>query len=159
CTEALDSTTHWPCVDRSEGRPHGKPELERLLREQRVVEDTRPLWVVGEDQSERDVQNRHEEADLETGRGLEVFPRKPLARDAVGVELADVDKRCRLDRLPRLYLTRVVERNQADRAGDRELLFDVEQQALVAADDQIRRQRIGGPDRADVEAAHAVLAA
>src|SRR5262249_49277439 len=45
------------------------------------------------------------------------------------------------------------------RSGNRELLFEVEEQALVAADDQIRRQRIAGADRADVETAYAVLAA
>src|SRR5439155_14130097 len=52
----------------------------------------------------------------------------------------------------------VVEQNRADRTGDRDLLFHVEQHALVAAEDETRR-RILRSDAADVEAADAVLAA
>src|SRR5262249_36264612 len=48
--------------------------------------------------------------------------------------------------------------NQTNRAGDRNLLFDVEQQALVAAEHEPCR-RVLRPDGADVEAADAVLTA
>ena len=56
------------------------------------------------------------------------------------------------------HLAGVVEEHDAHLAGDRDQVLGVEQQALVAAehDERARHRR---PDRADVEAAHAVLAA
>ena len=55
-------------------------------------------------------------------------------------------------------LAGVVEEDQPDRSDDREDLLDVEQQALVAAEHQARRE-IRRTDGSQVEAAHAVLAA
>src|SRR5437667_6525475 len=76
-TEVLYFTT-----DRrfSEGGADGEPELERALRLQGVVQHAGPLRVIGEDQPERHVQHRHEEADLDAGRRLEVPPVEALAR-------------------------------------------------------------------------------
>ena len=56
------------------------------------------------------------------------------------------------------HLAGVEEQDQPHRAGDVDVLLDVEQQALVAAEHEAG-ERIGRSDRADVEAADAVLAA
>src|SRR4051812_17661299 len=150
--EVLDSTP-------LEGRSDREAELERLLRLQHVVEHAGPLRVVGEDEPEWHVQHRHEEAELETGRGLPVLHVEALTRlHHHGGRSACRHKRRRSDeRRPTLHLAGVVERDQANRAGNRDLLFDVEQQALVAAEHEAVHW-ILRPDRPDVEAAHAVLA-
>src|SRR5580765_157887 len=151
-SEALDFTT-----DALERRPDSEAELEALLGEEGIVQHARPLRVVGEDQSERHVEDGHEEADLKAGGRLEVLPREVLPRHVQGVGLSQRHEEPVLGGRPGLYLAGVVEQNRAHRSGNRNLLFDVEQQALVAAqNDAVVGLRTDG---ADVEAADAVFAA
>src|SRR2546427_8705024 len=142
---------------RLEGRADREPELELALRLQRVVEHAASLRVHRKNEAERNVQHRHEEPDFGTGRRLEILQVEALPRYVHHVQVVEADERPALHLVARLHLSGVVEQNEADRAGNRNLLLDVEVEQLVAAENQAG-DRIGRSNRPDVESAYAVLA-
>src|SRR4051812_1252119 len=168
----------WRLEACSERRSHREPELVLLFGLEVVVEHARTRRVHREDQPERHVQHRHEEPDFGARRDLErgdLVDRDRDARQRVAQERQNLEHVARERRqaawrhlacegfLPREVLALVPnlagvgKQDEPHRARDADQILGVEQQALVAADDQLRC-RIARADAADIEAANAVFA-
>src|SRR5262245_34915115 len=170
----LSTTTNRTIL--SEGCAHSEPELERFLGLKLVVQHTAPLRVIGKNESKRYVQHRHEESNLGSGGSLERAAqsggddgrRCAVGQQASGRRVEQQRQRRRHGRaklvMPRNRLTPTADatglegQTQPHGSGNVDVLLDVDEQALVAAEHEAGFE-VRRTNRPQVVTAHAVFAA